>query len=189
MTHRIILAGSGGQGCLTMGKLLAECAMAEGLYVTYFPSYGAEVRGGTAHCHVVLSDDQIFSPLVESATALMIMNQPSLDRFGPQLVRNGLLVLNSSMAAVAHPPRSGTVIEVPASDIARRLGDVRVANMVMLGALNRTLALVRTDRILAALAQRLVGKAEALMPLNERALAQGGELAAPFAGRSRRKVS
>ena len=185
MTHRMILAGSGGQGCLTMGKLLAECAMAEGLHVTYFPSYGGEVRGGTAHCHVVLSTEQIFSPLVEQASALMIMNQPSLDRFAPQLQRNGLLIINSSMTALPKPLRSATVIEIPASDIARRLGDVRVANMVMLGALNRTLDLVRTDRILAALAQRLAGKAVALMPLNEQALAQGEALARPFAATDR----
>lgn len=176
MTHRMILAGSGGQGILTVGKLLAECAMLEGFHVTYFPSYGAEVRGGTAHCHVVLSHDEICSPLVEDASALMIMNQPSLERFGPQLVRNGLLVLNTSMASVPASLRSRIIIEVPASDVARRLGDVRVANMVMLGALNAALGLVRRDRILEALAQRLLGKADALMPLNEQALIQGENL-------------
>ena len=183
MTHRMILAGSGGQGILTTGKLIAECAMAEGLHVTYFPSYGSEVRGGTAHCHVLLSDERIFSPLVEEATALLMMNQASLDRFGAQLAPGGLLVLNSSMAGVKTPSRSWNVVEVPASDIARKLGDVRVANMVMLGALNRALGLVRRDRILEALSLRLAGKAQSLMPLNEQALAQGETLACPSSGR------
>ena len=99
MNHRIIFAGSGGQGLLTVGKLLAQCSMEEGRHVTCFPSYGSEVRGGTSHCHVIVSDEEIYSPLVEDATALMIMNQPSLERFGPQLIRPGLLVLNTSMAA------------------------------------------------------------------------------------------
>ena len=183
MTHRMILAGSGGQGLLTAGKLLAECGMLEGRQVTYFPSYGAEVRGGTAHCHVVVSDEEVSSPLVEDATALLIMNQPSLERFCPRLVRGGLLVLNSSMASPPKPVRGRKVIEVPASDIARRLGDVRVANMIMLGALNATLGLVKSDHILAALARRLAGKSEALMPLNEKALTQGEELAARVSGR------
>ena len=165
---------------LTMGKLLAECGMAEGWQVTYFPSYGAEVRGGTAHCQVVLSDQEIYSPLVEDATALLVMNQPSLERFGSQLVRGGLLVLNSSMAGITDGLPGRKVLEVPASDIARKMGSVRVANMVMLGALNGTLGLVKSERILTALAQRLTGKAEALMPLNEKALATGQELAARF---------
>ena len=183
MTHRMILAGSGGQGLLTLGKVLAECGMLEGRQVTYFPSYGAEVRGGTAHSHVVISDDGIFSPLVENATALLIMNQPSLERFGRRLVQGGLLVLNSSMASSPKPVRARRLIEAPASDIARRLGDVRVANMVMLGALNASLGLVKFDHILAALARQLAGKAEALMPLNEKALAKGEELADRASGR------
>jgi len=173
----MILAGSGGQGLLTLGKLLAQCGMEAGHHVTYFPSYGAEVRGGTAHCHVVMSDDEIYSPLVEDATALLLMNQPSLERFGGQLERGGLLVLNSSMAELDGPLRGKRVLEVPASEIARRLGSVRVANMVMLGALNGALGLVKSERVLSALAERLVGKAEALMPLNEKALAAGEELA------------
>ena len=177
MFQRIILAGSGGQGLLTLGKLLAQCGMEEGRHVTYFQSYDSEVRGGTAHCHVVISDEEICSPLVEDATALLIMNQPSLERFGPQLIRSGLLVLNTSMAASSGSMRGRRLIEVPASDIARRLGDVRVANMVMLGALNRTLGLVKPARLLAALTRRLAEKADAIMPLNEKALAQGEELA------------
>lgn len=162
---------------LTVGKLLAQCGMEEGRHVTYFPSYGSEVRGGTAHCHVIVSDEEICSPLVEDATALLIMNQPSLERFGPQLIRSGLLVLNTSMAASPASMRGRKLIEVPASDIARRLGNVRVANMVMLGALNKTLGLVKPTRLIAALARRLAGKGDAIMPLNEKALARGEELA------------
>ena len=162
---------------LTVGKLLAQCSMEEGRHVTCFPSYGSEVRGGTSHCHVIVSDEEIYSPLVKDATALMIMNQPSLERFGTQLIRSGLLVLNTSMAASSGLVRGPRLIEVPASDIARQLGDVRVANMVMLGALNRALRLVRPGRLLAALARRLAGKADAVMPLNEKALARGEELA------------
>jgi len=111
------------------------------------------------------------------------MNQPSLDRFSPQLARGGLLVLNTSMAVLTTPLRSVKVLEVPATDLARQLGDVRVANMVMLGALNRFLELVSRDRILTTLAGRLSGKAEALMPLNQQALTQGEQAAESTAGR------
>lgn len=177
MNERMILAGSGGQGLLTLGKLLVTCGMAEGRHVTYFPAYGTEVRGGTAHCHVIMSDEEIFSPLVEEATALLVMNQPSLDRFGPLLARGGLLVVNTSMASAPKPARGRTIVGIPASRIATELGDVRVANMVLLGALNRKLNLIGHDRILTTLAASLKGPRRALMPLNETALARGEELA------------
>ena len=108
MTERMIFSGSGGQGLLTAGKLLAVCAMDAGMQVTYFPSYGAEVRGGTANCRVIISEKPIASPLVEEATAVLAMNAASLTRFMPLLVEDGLMVLNSSMDAPAGSCRPST---------------------------------------------------------------------------------
>ena len=105
MTERVIIAGFGGQGVMTMGKLFASAAMREGREATYVPCYGPEVRGGTAHCHVVISDEPIYSPWVEEATALLLFNQLSYEKFRNQLGDGGLVVLNSSL--VMSDPASG----------------------------------------------------------------------------------
>ena len=134
MYERIIFAGSGGQGVMTLGKVVARAAMLTDLNCTYLPSYGTEVRGGTANCTVVISDDEIFSPVVESADVLFAMNEPSYKRFAPRLKPDGLLVINTSMA---EPDQTNDrTVTIPATDIANELGDVRVANVVLLGAYN-----------------------------------------------------
>lgn len=173
----MIFAGSGGQGILTAGKLLAACAMAEDRHVTFFPSYGSEVRGGTAHCHVVMDDEPIVSPLVEEATALLIMNAPSMERFLPLLRRAGLMVLNTSLAEPPEGADGIDVLGIPASDVANDIGSVQVANMVMLSALNEARRLVRAGRLRDALAKSLHGRREKFIPLNEKALEAGRELA------------
>lgn len=116
-----------------LGKLICHAGMEENFYVTYFPSYGAEVRGGTANCHVVLSNDPIASPVVAKATTLIIMNEPSLQKFESFLSTEGFLLLNSSLINTP-PKRKDMIIEsIQATDLAYAAGDVRVANMVMLG--------------------------------------------------------
>lgn len=136
MEERILLAGAGGQGALTIGKFIAEVLMTK-YRVTWFPSYGAEVRGGTAHCHVVISDQEIANPVVEEATALLIMNQASYLRFRERMSPDGVLVTNSSLVKLDPPTVVATTMEVAASELATEMGDIRVANMIMLGALNQ----------------------------------------------------
>ena len=177
MNERMILAGSGGQGVLTVGRILAEAAMECDHQVTFFPAYGTEVRGGTAHCHVAVSDEEIFSPVVEQATSMIIMNQLSLDRFLPCLIPGGLLVLNSSLAETPDDC-DAEVVAVPASDLANdELGDLRVANMILLSALLARRAIVPTENVVRLMEKKLSGKRPELIELNHRALELGMKLA------------
>ena len=135
MTERIIIAGAGGQGIMLLGKVIAEIAMRQGKFVTWLPSYGAEVRGGTAHCIVVISDEEIGSPYVEQADTLIIMNGPSLNKFFNYLKKDGLLVVNSTLAKVDKKYLAGSrkIFSYPFSDLAVKAGNVKTANMMALG--------------------------------------------------------
>jgi 2-oxoglutarate ferredoxin oxidoreductase subunit gamma len=177
MEQRMIFAGAGGQGLMMLGKLVAYAAMNEGRSVTWFPSYGAEVRGGTAHCHIVISDTEVYSPIVEKATALLIMNEPSLKRFLPRLAADGLVVLNTSLA---QPPvgANGSFLAVPATDIANELGNIRVANMAMLGALNARAKLVSEEAFASAVRESLGESKKALLGVNLDAYRRGFQIGA-----------
>jgi 2-oxoglutarate ferredoxin oxidoreductase subunit gamma len=174
MTENVLMAGQGGQGMILLGKLLAGMAMKAGLRTTYFPSYGTEVRGGTAHCHVKVADEEIFLPNVEHADTLVVMNQPSMERFGPRLKAGGLLLINSSMV---EPPKKlpdgATVHAVPATQIAHDLGDMRVCNMVMLGAYQAASRWLTAENVEAYLAKTMTGRKAKLLPLNRQAVAAG----------------
>jgi 2-oxoisovalerate ferredoxin oxidoreductase beta subunit len=171
---RIKVAGFGGQGVLYLGEVLAEAGMRSGLDVSWLPSYGPEMRGGTAHCHVMLSAGRIGSPLVERATHLIAMNRPSLERFGPEVVPGGAILYDSSL--IESPPElAGRVaIPIPATATADRLGTTRVANTVLLGALVAHLGQPDPESVLRTLA-KAGGKAE-LSALNRQAFAAGFEL-------------
>jgi len=131
MTHRVIVAGAGGQGIMLIGKVLAEAAMREGKNVTYLPAYGAEVRGGTANCMIVISQTNIGSPLVQQADSLIVLNEPSLMRFADMISDKGTIFINSSLVAQsAHASRG---LRFAYTDIAVAIGNVKVANMVALG--------------------------------------------------------
>lgn len=171
MTHEIIIAGFGGQGILLMGQILAHGAMLEDKEVSWFPSYGPEMRGGTANCSVVIADSQIGSPVVSEPTEAIIMNQPSLDKFGPLLRRGGLLIINSSL--VVKPDGQDRVIQVPANDVAAKVGSPKVANMVMLGAFLQATGIVSLPRIIDALEAVLPHRHHGLIPLNVQALKMG----------------
>ena len=176
--HRLIVAGFGGQGILTLGKLLCMAALSDGKKVTYLPSYGAEVRGGTANCQVVISSGTIYSPLVEQADSLIILNQLSYERFARAVKPAGLMLLNSSGvdAGGATPSGDVRVLSLPAAEIAADMGDVRVANVIMLGAFVRLTALVAEQSCSAALANLLGRRKAALLQLNEQAFSRGGQL-------------
>jgi len=130
----VTLAGFGGQGLMFIGKLLAYCAMKRGLNVTWIPSYGPEMRGGTANCTVVISDEPIGSPVISAPEALIIMNNPSLEAFEPKLKSGGLLLIDSNLVTREAKRKDIRLIAIPANDAAVEAGEKRAANMVILGA-------------------------------------------------------
>jgi 2-oxoglutarate ferredoxin oxidoreductase subunit gamma len=180
-THRLIAAGFGGQGVLTIGKLLCNAAMAEGHRVSYLPSYGAEVRGGTANCQITISSGEIYNPLVDTAHTLMILNEPSMERFLDRLAPEGLLLANTSAVDMSRfkVPEQADVVEVPAIQVAAELGEVRVANVVMLGAFAGRSGRIGLDACEQAVRKVLGGRKAALLDVNLSALARGAELARP----------
>ena len=173
MLERIIIAGFGGQGVMFAGTLIAALAAQQREHVTYFPSYGAEVRGGTANCHVIVSDQEIASPLVEQADTLMVMNQMSVERFAPRLLAGGLVLVNSSLASADGLPDA---VEVPATQVADSIGNVRAANMVMLGAYVRRNPLLELSAVKQALPAALGKDKQQLIKLNQKALQAGYDL-------------
>jgi len=172
MTEKIILAGFGGQGMMLLGKLLAQAAMSDGKYVTYFPSYGTEVRGGTAVYHLIVSNEEIFSPIIEEADTLIVMNQPSYQKYKGMLKPDGLLILNTSMIKLDASCNTKTY-NVPATEIASKLGNVLVSNIVMLGAYLAIKKLFSASHILSQLQTMLKGKKGDLFALNKQALESG----------------
>lgn len=177
MLERVIMAGFGGQGMMFIGKLLAQAGMEEGFNVTFFPSYGAEVRGGTAHCHVVISSEEISSPSVGTADTLIIMNQPSLEKFLPRLKPDGLMLTNSTMVEAGPDDR---ITSVPLSKIASEIGNIRVANIVALGAYQKLRPLSKnTDGIIDCLKRALTGKKQAMLNINRKAFEEGGKAVSP----------
>ena len=176
MLTKTIFAGFGGQGVLSMGLSLAQAAMQEGKFVTYLPSYGAEVRGGTANCTVAVSDEEIASPVASSPEFVVAMNQPSLVRFQNQLQSGGVLFANSSLVGADAITRGDIdVVNVPANGIAEDLGSPRSANMVMLGAFAGKSNIVALASIVEELSNTFKNRRK-LVAINEQALAAGYRL-------------
>ena len=151
MLIKTIFAGFGGQGVLSMGLNLAQAALLEGKNVTYLPSYGAEVRGGTANCTVAVSDEEIASPVASSPEFLIAMNQPSMVRFQNQIQSGGVLFINSSLIETEISRGDVDIIKVPANSIAEQLGSARSANMVMLGAFTKKSNIVSISSVIEGL--------------------------------------
>jgi len=173
MQTEIIISGFGGQGTLYAGQLLAYAAMDEGKHVTWFPSYGPEMRGGTANCTVVISDEEIGSPTVLYPRAVLAMNLPSLDKYEPLMATGGTLIVNESMVNRVSTRKDIRVIMVPANNIAQEMGNERVANMIMLGALLKALPLLPEGAIERALAAHTAERHKRLMTMNVEALNKG----------------
>ncbi len=176
MLERIIISGFGGQGIMLMGRLLAYAGMLEGKNVAWMPSYGPEMRGGTANCTVLISSKEIGSPIVSHPKILIAMNQPSLDKFEPNVSENGLIILNDSLIEREVNRDDVSVIRIPADDIADKLGNSRAANMVVLGACVKKSKVVKMETIFKALEKTLAGRNQDLINLNKEALKQGAEL-------------
>ncbi len=179
MTGDIIMAGFGGQGILMIGNLLAVAAMEEGKNVTYFPAYGVEMRGGTANCTVVVSDEEIGSPIVGRPKSLLIMNGPSMEKFLPMLAAGGNLVINSSLVEESQVTRNDVrLLRVPADDIARnKVGSRQMASMVALGAYVARSGIVELSTVFQCLPKVISKKYEKFIPLNVNALKEGAALA------------
>ena len=177
MIEKVIMAGFGGQGLLFMGKLVAQISMDQGRHVTYFPSYGAEVRGGTANCHVVISDDEIHSPIVDHASSLVIMNGPSYTKFAGLLEPDGLMLLNTSIVQ-GHTPGAcaGRIVEIDATNEANAIGNLRVGNMVMMGAYIEARKLMSMDEVTEGLKRTLSAKKPEMVEINLAAVQRGREI-------------
>ncbi len=176
MLERIIISGFGGQGVMLIGRLLAYAGMIEGKKVAWMPSYGPEMRGGTANCTVLISTEEIGSPIVTHPKTLIAMNQPSLDKFESNVNENGLIILNDSLIKREVKRNGVNVIKIPADDIADKLGNSRAANMVILGAYVKKSRVVKLETIFKALEKALAGRNKKLLSLNKEALKQGTEL-------------
>lgn len=175
----LIIAGFGGQGILFLGEILADAVVRDGKNVTWLPSYGPEQRGGTATCTVVVADDVIGSPIVVDPEILIAMNRPSLDKFEPRVRPGGLILVNTSMVDRAVRRRDVRMIEVDAVAQAALLGDGRMANMVMLGALLAAVPLASLDAVRHALRHRFPPPGEALAAANINAVGLGARLVMP----------
>ena len=172
MIERVIIAGSGGQGIMLAGKVLAEAGLLEGKHVTWLPAYGPEVRGGAAHCMVIIADDEIGSPFIDRADSLIIMNQVSLDKFKNRVKAGGLMVVNSSLAKV-DPGVKGKVIMKEFTDIAIGLGNIKVANMAALGAYLAEREIVAAESILKVMQKMAPPDKPELLQINNAAFRKG----------------
>jgi len=170
---RIKIAGFGGQGVLLLGVALSEAGMQSGYQVSWLPSYGPEMRGGTANCHVILSEKRIGSPLVAKPSVLIAMNRPSLDRFEPDVVKGGLIIYDSSLIDRPVGRTDVEVFPIPATRMADELGNTRAANMVVLGAYVAYTGVLDREMVVGILPK--VIKRKQLIPLNEQAIAKGYE--------------
>jgi 2-oxoglutarate ferredoxin oxidoreductase subunit gamma len=179
--EEVIIAGFGGQGVILAGKILAQTAMNAKKEVTFMPSYGAEMRGGTANSMVVIADEPIASPLVSNPDSLIAMNKASLNKFAPAIKSGGLLIMNSSLIdCKPNVDKSIDVLAVPADDIAVELGSQKSANMVVLGAYLYRRGLFSIDATANSLPDVLAERYHKPLPVNTEALRRGAE----FAGKS-----
>lgn len=178
MEEKVIMAGFGGQGVMAIGKLLAYAGMIEGKHVTWMPSYGPEMRGGTANCSVVVSDEEVGSPLIsKDGTAAIVMNLPSLAKFENELVPGGKLLINKSLINEKPTRTDLDVHYVSANELASELGNDKVANMVMLGAYLELTKIVKVESVLDAFVKVFGENKSKLVPINKKALEKGAEAA------------
>jgi 2-oxoglutarate ferredoxin oxidoreductase subunit gamma len=176
MEERIIIAGFGGQGVMAIGQLITYAGMIEDKNVSWLPSYGPEMRGGTANCGVIVSTEAVGSPVVVNSTTAIVMNKPSLDKFENSVIENGKLFINSSLIDKKSERDDIEVYYIPANEIADKIGNSRVANMVMLGAYLEASKTVEIQSVLEGFT-KVFGESKAhLLPINKEALEKGAEI-------------
>jgi len=175
VTEEIIFAGFGGQGIMFMGKAIAYAAMNEGKHITWIPSYGAEVRGGTAYAMVIVSDEAIASPLIKEPTICIAMNGPSFRKYESRVKAKGLLIMNKSIIDTEARRKDIEVLNIPITELAREAGDYRIGNMVALGALLGKKKIVRLESLINGLKDIVSSSYYSLLPVNEKAIRKGFE--------------
>jgi len=177
MAHEIVLAGFGGQGILFLGKMIAMAGMLEGKQVSWIPSYGPEMRGGTANCSVVVSDRLIGTPMVTHPNVLVAMNRPSLEKFESKMQPKGFLLINRTLIEIPHTRQDIEALYLEITGLAGKVGNPRLANIVALGGLISRVPIVSKDSVIEALRHELSGKKAALLQLNLQALDAGQQAA------------
>jgi 2-oxoglutarate ferredoxin oxidoreductase subunit gamma len=173
MQTDIVIAGFGGQGVMFAGQLLAYTAMDASKEVTWFPSYGPEMRGGTANCTIIIGDEEIGSPMVRNPQVALILNTPSLDKYEPLMQPGGLMIINRSIVGRKVERTDIDVVYLPALEMAEEIGSSRMANMVMIGAMLGKIDVLPMDILIQSLADHLPEKRKNLLPLNKDALSAG----------------
>jgi 2-oxoglutarate ferredoxin oxidoreductase subunit gamma len=174
--REVVFAGFGGQGIMTAGQLLAYSGMDEGKQVVWIPSYGPEMRGGTANCTVVISDNRIGSPIINNPMSACVFNRPSLEKFGEALKTGGLLMINSSLIDIRSGREDIIEVLIPANEIAIKLGNAKVANMVMLAAYVEATDIVNFKTLIKMLHEKLGTRKKELIELNLKAFDEGRKL-------------
>jgi 2-oxoglutarate ferredoxin oxidoreductase subunit gamma len=176
MIEELIIAGFGGQGVLSMGMTLAYAGMIEGKEISWMPSYGPEMRGGTANCITILSDKKISSPIVSEFDTAIVLNQPSMDKFAPRVKKGGLLLYDSGTVLKPSDRTDISMVDIPAIKEAMKMKNQKIMNMIMLGAYLHLNPVVSIDSILKALKKVLPEKYHHSLPINGEALMKGEEL-------------
>ena len=174
--EEILIAGFGGQGVMSMGQLIAYAGMNEGKYVSWLPSYGPEQRGGTANCAVVVSGEQVGSPLVSQPTTAIVLNNPSFEKFEPIVKPGGLLIVNASLISKTSQRTDIKILNIKATDLANEIGNTKIANMVLLGAFLEETGILSDSSILEALKKVLSPEKHSLLEINRKALELGRSL-------------
>lgn len=180
MKKEFIIAGFGGQGVLSMGKIFACSALMEGHEVTWFPAYGPEQRGGTANVTVIISDERISSPIISQYDVAVILNQPSLERFEQAIKPGGILIYDGYGISMPPQRKDISIYRIDAMDTASMMNNVKSFNMIVLGGLQKVVPIVSTDSILQALRDTLPSRHHHLIPMNEEALRKGMEIVEPL---------
>ena len=176
MQNEVQFAGFGGQGIMLMGQIMAEAALQQGHEVVWIPSYGPEMRGGTAYCTVVISDRPIGSPIIRNPKHLVAMNRPSLEKFAPSVKSGGTIFINSSIISIDAGRDDVDVIKVPIIEIAKELGNVRTANIIALAAFVSRSQVVDFEQLRESVKAKFANK-EKLIPINMKALEEGRKAA------------
>ncbi|MCX6329570.1 MAG: 2-oxoacid:acceptor oxidoreductase family protein [Bacteroidia bacterium] len=176
MTEEIIIAGFGGQGVLSMGKIMAYSGVMQDMEVTWMPSYGPEMRGGTANVIVILSSDRISSPIIKHFDTAIILNQQSLDKFESSVKQGGILIYDSN-GITRHPERKDiTIYRVDAAEEAGKMGNPKIFNMVVLGGFLKVKPIIKIENVIKGLKKSLPERYHSLIPMNEKALQRGTEI-------------
>ena len=173
MDSNVLIAGFGGQGVLLIGQLFANACMNEGLNVTWFPAYGAEMRGGTVNCTVCLSDEEVACAYVDKPQNVIALNGPSFERFESQVVSGGTMIVNSSLVKAEPTRKDITYKFVPMTEIATELGNQKITNIVSLGAFVKALPVVKKESIISVMKEKLTGPKAQMLESNILALEKG----------------